>query len=320
MARIRHSLLGVHEELDRAVRDLAFFGVRYQDFHPAAAGDVSQVFSKETSKSLAQRFRQGSSRWFEMRTIEELASIRNDGRTGYRSEGVASPNFYELTKHIGGRVLLITRSGSQIPAIAQTLQEGEDGKLLNVVEVNKKGDAIRILYGNREFGSIPSIELHIHLLAGAASISQRLDAPATVHAHPYNLIRLGMEKKIEGEFAAFNAVIYTQTEGLNRIDPDLVGVVPYVPSGSARLVDISIELLQRHRLLLWMNHGFVVRSTGIERGYAVMSYADRCAKAALNALRHDSVGLPTEFTEDFLRQNNLLDAHRRLKLRSHQSS
>lgn len=217
-------------------------------------------------------------------------------------------------------MLLITRSGSQIPAIAQTLQEGEDGKLLNVVEVNKKGDAIRIIYGNREFGSIPSIELHIHLLAGSVSISQDLDAPATVHAHPYNLIRLGMEKKIEGDFSTFNAVIYTQTEGLNRIDPDLVGVVPYVPSGSSGLVDVSVEPLQRHHLLLWMNHGFVVRSTNIERGYAVMSYADRCASSALNTLRHDAVGLPTEFTEDFLRQNNLLDAHRRLKLRSHQSS
>lgn len=318
MARLRRSLLGINEELDRAVRDLAYFGVRYQDFHPAAAGDVSQVFLKDTSKILAQRFKQGAPRWFEMRTIDELESIRNDGRTGYRSEGVYNTAFYELTKHIGGRVLLITRSGSQIPAIAQTLQEGEDGKLLNVVEVNKKGDAIRILYGNREFGSIPSIELHIHLLAGATSICQGLDAPATVHAHPYNLIQLGMEKNIEGDFAAFNAVIYTQTEGLNRIDPGLVGVVPYVPSGSARLVSVSIDPLQRHRLLLWMNHGFVVRSTHIERGYAVMSYADRCANSALNTLRHNSVGLPMEFIEDFLRQNNLLDAYRRLKLRSHQ--
>lgn len=62
MARFRHSLLRIHEELDRAVRDLAYFGVRYQDFHPAAAGDISQVFSREASKSLAQRFKQGASR------------------------------------------------------------------------------------------------------------------------------------------------------------------------------------------------------------------------------------------------------------------
>lgn len=320
MARIRRSLLGIHEELDTAVRDLAFFGARYQDFHPAATGDVSQVFSKEASKHLIQRFKQGASRWFEMRTIEELASIRNDGRTGYRSEGITTPAFYELTKHIGGRVLLITRTGSQITAIDHTLQCEEDGKLLNLVEVNKKGDAVRIIYGNREFGSIPSIELHVHLLAGAISISQALDAPATVHAHPYNLIRLGMEKRIEGDFAAFNAVIYTQIEGLNRIDTDLVGVVPYVPSGSARLVNVSIEPFQRHRLVLWMNHGFVVRNTHIERGYAMMSYAEQCAKAALNVLRYDSVGLPMEFVEDFLREHNLLDVYRRLKLRSHQPS
>lgn len=318
MARLRRSLLGIHDELDRAVRDLAFFGIRCQNFHSAATGDVSQIFSKEASKELAQRFKQGASRWFEMRTIEELATIRNDGRTGYRSEGIANAAFYELTKHISERVLLITRTGSQIPAIAHTLQCGEDGKLLNLVEMNKKGDAVRIIYGNREFGSIPSIELHVHLLAGSISIAQGMDAPATVHAHPYNLILLGMEKRIEGDFAAFNAVIYTQIEGLNRIDTDLVGVVPYVPSGSARLVDVSIKPLQRHRLVLWMNHGFVVRSTHIERGYAVMSYAEQCAKAALNVLRYDSVGLPMEYVEDFLREHNLLDVYQRLKLRSHQ--
>ena len=99
MARLRRSLLGINEGLDRVVRDLAFFGVRYQDFHPAATGDISQVFSKEASKSLVQRLKQGASRWFEMRMIEELATIRNDGRTGYQSEGIANPAFYDLTKH-----------------------------------------------------------------------------------------------------------------------------------------------------------------------------------------------------------------------------
>lgn len=69
-----------------------------------------------------------------------------------------------------------------------------------------------------------------------------------------------------------------------------------------------------------MNHGFVVRNTHIERGYAVMSYAEQCAKAALNVLHYDSVELPKEFVQDFLREHTLLDAYRRLKLRSHHPS
>lgn len=167
MAVLKRSLLGIHAELDRAVQDLAFFGARYQEFHPAATGNVSQIFSPKVSSILSRMFRQTASPWFEIRKIENLASLRNDGRRDYGCESITNPAFYDLTKHIGGRVLLITRTGSQIPAVQQTLQLGESGKLLNLVELNEKGDTIKIIYGNHEFGSIPSIELHIHLLAGA---------------------------------------------------------------------------------------------------------------------------------------------------------
>lgn len=127
-----------------------------------------------------------------------------------------------------------------------------------------------------------------------------------------------MEKKINGDSAAFSAIIYTQIEGLNRIDANLIGVLPYILSGSARLVDASIAPLQKHHLVLWMNHGFVVRDIHIKRGYAVMAYAEQCAKTAIDALRYGSVGLPLEFINDFLRQNNLLNAYLKLNLHNYQ--
>lgn len=310
------SLIGITEELDRAVQDLAFFGIRYQEFHPGATGDVSQVLSEETRKVLVERFSETRTEWFKLATLEYLASIRNDGRTGYRSEGIKNPEFYQLIKPMAGKAFLITCTGSQIPAICQSLEQGEDGRWLNLVEVDEQGEAIRILYGNREFGTIPSIETHIHILANAVSISEGVSAPAMVHAHPCCLIRLGADKKIEGDFKKFNAAIYTRIEGLNRIDTGLVGVVPYVASGSAELVDASIEFLRRHQLILWMTHGFVVRSFRIERGYAIMDYAEQCAKAALDSLRYNTVGLPLEFIEEFLRSNDLFDAYQNLGLRS----
>lgn len=56
MATVLKSLLGIREELDKAVKDLAFFGNRYQIIHPAAGGDISQVFSQETSRTLVKKF------------------------------------------------------------------------------------------------------------------------------------------------------------------------------------------------------------------------------------------------------------------------
>jgi hypothetical protein len=204
------SLIGIHEEVDKAVKDVAIFGNRYQDMHPAAGGDVSQVFSAKTSQLLVRRFRRNATQWFKMRTIHELADIRGDGRSGYRSEGVSDPRFYRLAKLLGGRVMLITCTGSQLPAILETLRSGEDGRYLNLVEISNSGDAVRILYGNREFGTIPSIELHVHMLACAICLKERMEAPAAVHAHPTHLNLLGMHPRISGDFEALNAVIYTQ--------------------------------------------------------------------------------------------------------------
>ncbi len=67
-------------------------------------------------------------------------------------------------------------------------------------------------------------------------------------------------------------MIHTQIEGLNRNYPDLIGVVPYAESGSAGLVSNSYDWLRRHRLVLWMNHGFVVRDSSIRRAYTLMAY------------------------------------------------
>lgn len=315
MAIITKSLLGINEELDRAVKDLGFFGSRYQSIHPAAGGDVSQVFSEKTSRILINRFRRNATRWLGMEIIQELAEIRKDGRTGYRSEGIADSRFYKLTKLLDGRVMLITCTGSQLPQIIETLHSAEDGRLLNLVEIGEEGKAIRILYGNREFGTIPSIELHVHMLACSVGIKEGLESAALVHAHPYHLNLLGMHPKIQGDFNAFNAVIYTQIEGLNRNAPDLIGIVPYCSSGSAALVDASIDPLVKHQLVLWMNHGFVARSFRIDRAYALVAYAEQAAEAALDILRYGGVGLPLEHVKAALHFPELLSAYHRLKLK-----
>ncbi len=265
------SLLGIHKELDTAVKDLAFFANRYQQVHPAAGGDVSQVFSEQTSGVLARRFRRRASRWFNFKSIQELSAIRKDGRTGYRSEGIADTRFYELAKPLSGRVILITCTGSQLSAILETLRQGEDGRFLNLVEIGKGGRAIRVLYGNREFGTIPSIETHVHMLACGIGIKEGVGTPAVVHAHLRCLNLLAVHPRINGNFKSFNAAIYTQVEGLNRNVPSLVGIVPYRPSGSEALVSASINPLLKHQAVLWMNHGFVARSFRIERAYALLA-------------------------------------------------
>lgn len=305
-----HELLGIADDLDEIILDFAFLANHFREVHPANAGDVSQVLGGASADAVLRASHRHASEWFSIGRLEELSRIRADGRVGYRSQGVQNEEFLLALRGLAGRVLLITTTGSQIPAISHTITLKRSGQLLNLVEVDETARRIRILYGNREYGTIPSIETHVHLLANAISISEGLQTPATVHAHPYHLVLLGRKRIVAGRPDVLNVLLYTQVEGLLRNYTGLVGVVPYYESGSTALALGSLDVLKAHRMVLWMNHGFVVRSENIRRAYILLSYAEEAARAALDALTGDVVGLPLSAIEGFLSEKNLIDAHR----------
>jgi ribulose-5-phosphate 4-epimerase/fuculose-1-phosphate aldolase len=309
----RENLLGIHQELDDLILDLAFLSSFQSDTHPANTGDVSQVLSPELGNILVNRFRSTLSNWFQIEHVEGLASIRNDGRTGYRSEGIREEKYFQVLHNLTDRVFLITRTGAQIPAIQHSIDVGQDGELLNIVQLDKTGRQIRIVYGAEQYGSIPSIEMHIHMFANALGMIDGCSRPATVHAHPYHLVLLGRHRLIQGNFQKFNSLIYSQIEGLNRNYTELIGIVPYFPSGSESLVLNTMETLRRHKLVLWMNHGLLVREANIRRAYTLMAYAEESAKAALDTLKHGAKGLPDDWIGAFLEDNALLDFYKELE-------
>ena len=219
-------------------------------------------------------------------------------------------------KHISGRVVLITRTGSEIPSIRETINRGRDGELFNLLEIDKSGRRLRIIYGNSQYGSIPSIETHAHLVANSISISEGLDNPATVHAHPYHLIALGKHERIAGDKARFNAAIHTQVEGININYQEMIGVVPYYRSGSEDLVVNSLDSFQKHRFTLWMSHGVILRETSIRRGYTLLGYAEFSARAAIDSLNIGGIGLPYAEVRTLLEQNNLVKSYKDLFAKS----
>jgi len=138
-------LLGLTKELDDTVHDLGFLALQHGEMHPANTGDVSQVLSKETALQVESQFGGGASEWFSLRELPRLAEIRGDGRTGYRAEGIADEEFFKQVSRLDGRVMVITRTGSSLPSIAHTIARGCPGLLLNIIEIGKGGESIRIL-------------------------------------------------------------------------------------------------------------------------------------------------------------------------------
>lgn len=304
------NLLGLTADLDAIIHDFAFLAMVHKDSHPANTGDVSQVLTPVAAASVLETHGDTASAWYSIERLETLHELRRDGRTGYRAEGVTNPRYFAALSPIAGKLVLITRTGSQIPAVAETIRAKEDGKLFNVLQVDEAARSIRIIYGHHAYGSIPSIETHVHLLANALCLAEGHPEPATVHAHPSALVSLGRHPAVRGSFERFNAAVYTSIEGLNRNYTDLIGVVPYFQSGTRALVDASIEVLARHRLVLWMNHGFVVREANIRRAYTLLAYAEDCARAALFTLAEGAMGLPFDEVRNFLEERGLLSGYR----------
>lgn len=227
MNQSEKKLVGLYHELDEIIYDFAYLADRHKEFHPANSGDVSQVLPAELSIELIERYGRTATDWFHISEIQNLAKIRADDRSGYRAEGIEDEAFYRILQSMKNKLMLITRTGAEIAAIKHTIEQGRSGQLLTLVEVNGCGNSIRIIYGCNEYGSIPSIETHIHLMANAISISEDFENPSLAHAHPFHLVTLGREKKIAGDFGLFNTALYTQVEGINRNHPSLVGIIPW---------------------------------------------------------------------------------------------
>jgi hypothetical protein len=306
------NLLGITRNLDELIFDLAFLGQHFGTFHPANAGDVSTVLADDIGSALLRAFEPSVSEWFHVRDLPTLAALRNDGRSGYRTQGIRDAYALEWLKHLKDQFILITRTGAQIPALQHTIDRAEDGRLLMVLQMDATGCRFRIVFGNNQYGSLPSIEAHVHMLGNAINLAEGRLTSAVVHAHPANLILLGRHPNINGDFSRFNAAIFTQTEGILRNCPDLVGIVPYYESGSEALAVSTLRPLTHHRAVLWMHHGFTVRESSIRQAYMLMAYAEDAASATLASFVTGAVGLPFETVSEFLSTNGLVQEFRAL--------
>ena len=84
----RPDLLGISDALDEIINDFAYLASYHRESHPANTGDVSQVLAPTLATQLRGHFQQTASDWYAIAELEKLQTIRADGRSGYRSEGI----------------------------------------------------------------------------------------------------------------------------------------------------------------------------------------------------------------------------------------
>lgn len=274
------SLVGVHNEVDQFVDDLAFFGehLAAQGFLPGNGGDISCLLSLEAGAALLDRYG-SSAQFFRFDDLTRLASIRADGRNYYNAESIREDLIRDHVEALAGRVLIVTATGAKLWDVARS-----PGRRVCVLQVSRDISGIHLLFGNAEYGTIPSIETPTHLVANAINLRQGLPTSAVLHCHPPAIVALCTSDRVKGNYEALNRALYRRKEGLLTNLSELIGVIPYHPSGSAVLLEASLASFYEHRASLWQLHGLVVRERSLERCVDLLEYAEDAAKAALAAL------------------------------------
>lgn len=308
-------LFGYHPFLDRALRDLGYYAFLNGDFHAAAQGDDSLLLPWEVGEVLISAFGDTATPWYDLSETHLMADIRADGRSDYNCIGVDDSRLYGHVAHLANRVLIITATGAALPIIRDYNSEGIGGKFITAVQVSPSGKAIRILYGNAQWGTLPSSETQMHLLSSAIMTEQGHEFAAMVHCHPLPMVMLSLHPRIAHDERRYNAALLTRIQSMlfHGKSGFTVKLLPYADPGSVELVDLNLEAMPSYPLLLWENHGTAARAATIHAAYAMTASASRAAEAALMSLTHGYVGFPmTSSLSELLEKHGLTEAYRQL--------
>lgn len=254
-ASSRPDLFGINGWLDEALFTLGELTEFNRQFHQAAQGDDSIALPREVGDACIELFAECTSTWWPIASLHEMARLRDDGRTDYHAHGVNSSQLFTLLKRLAGRVLLITATGGLLPLIKETSFTGRGGKYLTLIEVSPNGDAIRLLYGNRQYGTLPSSETIMHMIA-AATMAEKCESSSMIHCHPMNLVKLALHPRVARDWGRLNALLISSVQSsLSSYGGATIALMPYYDPGSKALALANLEMMPVAKFALWGNHG-----------------------------------------------------------------
>jgi ribulose-5-phosphate 4-epimerase/fuculose-1-phosphate aldolase len=306
-------LFGINSWLDDQLGELGLFASLNRSFHAGSQGDVSLFLPRQVGDLLVERFAETATAYYPFHRLHEIVELRKDGRQGYYGMGVNDQRLLELCRGLKRRVLIVTATDVSIPAIKDYMEGGIGGRGIVAMQISPLGDGFRILYGNAEWGTLPSSETLIHIASAAIMAQRGQDSGTMVHCHPFPIVRLALNPKLlDGEHCdpkKLNAALLRIQSWLFQGQESTVTVVPipYQDPGSGALVRATLDVLPSSPFVLWENHGTVVRAPFISGAYGMTASVSCAAEAGLNSLEQKHGGFPmSRDLYQLLRQKELL--------------
>jgi len=150
---------------------------------------------------------------------------------------------------------LVTGSGCRLRDVAVDPEAN-----LALLRVEPGGTKARVFSSPRRRFTRPTSEFNSHLgvhrdavVAGGARLH------AVVHAQPRRITFLSHHPKYATEAVLIRQLFRWQPETIVCL-PEGIGLVPFAVPGSAELMNMTLESLRHHRLVIWQKHGLMARS------------------------------------------------------------
>jgi len=187
----------------------------------------------------------------------------------------------DMTDLIGDR-FLVTASGSRMREIAE-----EPGKGLCLIQV-LDSQRFWLIDGAGPLSSEWGTHAGLHSLFKENRSGER----AVVHCHPVSMVALSHIFNSEKEM---NDRIFRMQPETRLCVPEMLGLIPFAPSGSKELAKSTKEKLKKYRLALWDKHGVIASGKTLAQALDRIEIVE---KAAAIYLQLRSAGIEPEGLSD----------------------
>ncbi len=175
---------------------------------------------------------------------------------------------------LAGATLIVSGSGRRLREILD-----DPTAHLACVQVNADGVSAQLRTApNRRFERISS-EFNSHLAVHHDHISASgIDFHAVIHAQPMRLTYLSHIPRYADFHALNTRLLRWQPETIVHL-PEGIGFMPFRVPGSSDMMAGNLELLRRHKIVVWAKHGVMARSShSVKHAADLVEYAETAAK------------------------------------------
>ncbi|MCH5209267.1 MAG: rhamnulose-1-phosphate aldolase [Oscillospiraceae bacterium] len=264
---------------------------------------LTAPFVTETGKTAANMYRMG----FDERNSGNISIILDENEVGEYLDlsGVIRgiPLDFDA-KALGGKILIVTASGSYFKNIADAPEEN-----LGIVRISPDGKTAELLWGLKGGGRLTS-EFPAHIMSHAARLSADNENRVVLHCHPTNILAMTFVHELDER--KFTHTLWQMCTESIMIFPDGIGLLPWMVCGTNEIGIATAEKMKEFRLVIWAMHGIYGSGKTLDEAFGLIETAEKAAQVYMltahlprvntitdEQLRSLAESLKLDYREDF---------------------